>query len=192
MSSITYLHDGGTGPPPSKKPFVIVQGSFNLQLYDINSLLDFPLTNVRKMWKIMFSAAWENEQTIQQVRDWLPVAVAERKERIPLAEAELQQAKAAAAKKHSEAAVMGDGYWADQIKKLKRQQKAVAKGALSTIIASEIDRRLDAAIAQRDAPKIADHVVKEMQTRLKGANADYEKAVKLQALFTDMASAMMN
>lgn len=172
----------------SKEPFVIVRDTFNLRIHDVDSLQNLPLTTVRKMWKIMFSAPWENEQTIEQVRHWLSTVIAKRKDRIPQAEAALKSAKAAAAQKHSDAAIMGDGYWAGQIAKLKRQQKAVEKGALSYIGANEIAERLATAIVQRDAPKLADRAVKDAQTRLTGDRASYEKALKLQTIFNDMAA----
>lgn len=185
--SAFYLHSGPE-PPQEKEPFTVVQGTFHLELYDINSLLCLPLTNLRKIWKIMFSAAWENEQTIKQVRDWLPRAAASTKESIQLAEDALKSAKATAAREHSRCAVMGDGYWERQVVKLKRQQKAVAKGAYSTITSSEIDRRLNAAIAQRDAPKVADRAVKDAQNRLAHCKAKQEKIAKLHTIFNDMAA----
>ena len=35
--------------------------------------MELPLANLRKLWKLMFSEAWENRETIQMIRDWLPV-----------------------------------------------------------------------------------------------------------------------
>lgn len=51
--NITYLH-GEPAPRKELEPFDVVQGSFHAQLYDINSLLDLPLANVRKLWKSCF------------------------------------------------------------------------------------------------------------------------------------------
>ena len=98
--NITYLH-GEPTPRKELEPFDVVQGSFHAQLYDINSLLDLPLANVRKLWKIMLSAAWENEKSIDQVRGWLPRAAENAAVDIRLAENALEDAKTAAAARHA-------------------------------------------------------------------------------------------
>ena len=98
--NITYLH-GEPTPRKELEPFDVVQGSFHAQLYDINSLLDLPLANVRKLWKIMLSAAWENEKSIEQVRGWLPRAAENAAADIRLAENALKDAKTAAAARHA-------------------------------------------------------------------------------------------
>lgn len=98
--NITYLH-GEPTPRKELEPFDVVQGSFHAQLYDINSLLDLPLANVRKLWKIMLSAAWENEKSIDQVRGWLPRAAENAAADIRLAENALKDAKTAAAARHA-------------------------------------------------------------------------------------------
>lgn len=185
--SITYLH-GEPAPRKELEPFNVVRDTFHAQLYDINSLLDLPLANVRKLWKIMFSAAWENENAIKQVQDWLPRAAENAAEGIRLAEENLADAKAAAAKKHSEYAVMGDGYWQKAVANLKRMLKAAkAKKAPAQTI-DEISRRLDRAIINRDAPKLADQAVNAAQRRLTQRKAEQEKVKKLQAIFTEMDS----
>lgn len=66
----------------NKQPITIRRGTFVCTLYDIGNLMELPLANLRKLWKIMFSEAWENEETIQMTRDWLPVNVEWRKERL--------------------------------------------------------------------------------------------------------------
>ena len=98
--NITYLH-GEPTPRKELEPFDVVQGSFHAQLYDINSLLDLPLANVRKLWKIMLSAARENEKSIDQVRGWLPRAAENAAADIRLAENALKDAKTAAAARHA-------------------------------------------------------------------------------------------
>lgn len=185
--NITYLH-GEPAPRKELEPFDVVQGSFHAQLYDINSLLDLPLANVRKLWKIMLSAAWENEKSIDQVRGWLPRAAENAAEDIRLAENALKDAKTAAAARHSENAAMGDGYWQKTVTDLKRMLKnAKAKKAPASVI-NKITRNLDSAIQHRDAPKLADRAVRNAQRRLTNCKARQEKLQKLQAIFDDMAA----
>lgn len=189
--NITYLH-GEPAPRKKLEPFEVVQGSFRAHLYDINSLLDLPLANVRKLWKIMFSAAWENENAIEQVRNWLPRATENAAERIRLAEGALADAKTTAAKKHSEYAVMGDGYWQKTVADLKRMLKAAKTKKAPAQTLDEINRRLDRAISNRDAPKLADRAVKAAQTQLAHCKTQQEKAKKLQAIFNEMAAKYPN
>lgn len=158
--NITYLH-GEPTPRKELEPFDVVQGSFHAQLYDINSLLDLPLANVRKLWKIMLSAAWENEKSIEQVRGWLPRAAENAAEDIRLAENALKDAKTAAAARHRRA---------------------------SASVIDNITRNLDSAIQHRDAPRLADRAVKDAQRRLTNCKARREKVQKLQAIFDDMAA----
>ena len=56
-----------------KQPITIKRGTFVCTLYDVGNLMELPLANLRKLWKLMFSEAWENRETIQMIRDWLPV-----------------------------------------------------------------------------------------------------------------------
>jgi len=188
MSRAYYLHGGEPDPAQEKEPFVVVQGTFKLRLYDINSLSDLPLTNLRKIWKIMFSAAWENEQTVEQVRVWLPRAAICAAEDIRIAQDALKDAKADAAQKHSQNAIMGDGYWQKTVAGLQRMLKsAKAKKAPGPVV-DEITRQLEKAVAHRDAPKQADRAVKDAQTRLAQYKAKQEKIKKLQSIFNDMAA----
>lgn len=83
---------------PHKQPITIQRGSFVCTIYDVGNLMGLPLANVRKLWKIMFSAEDENRETIQTIRSWLPVFAAECAERITQAEAELAAARTTAAK----------------------------------------------------------------------------------------------
>lgn len=57
---------------PTMQPITIRRGSFVCNIYDIGNLMRLPLANVRKLWKIMFSAEYENRETIEMIRDWLP------------------------------------------------------------------------------------------------------------------------
>lgn len=57
------------------QPITIQCDTFVCTIYDIGILMRMPLASIRKMWKIMFSAEDENSETIQTIRDWLPVNV---------------------------------------------------------------------------------------------------------------------
>ena len=76
----------------NKQPITIQRGTFVCTLYDIGNLMELPLANLRKLWKIMFSAAYENEETIRKTRDWLPVNIDGTKRRTQERQAALQQA----------------------------------------------------------------------------------------------------
>lgn len=60
---------------PTMQPITIRRGSFVCNIYDIGNLMRLPLANVRKLWRIMFSAEDENRETIEMIRGWLPVNV---------------------------------------------------------------------------------------------------------------------
>lgn len=59
----------------NKRPITIRRGSFVCTLYDVGNFTELPLANVRKLWKIMFSADDENLETIEVIRAWLPTAI---------------------------------------------------------------------------------------------------------------------
>lgn len=63
-----------------QQPITIQRGSFVCTLYDVGNLMGLPLANVRKLWKIMFSAEDENRETIQVIHSWLPANVTQTKE----------------------------------------------------------------------------------------------------------------
>ena len=75
------------------RPLVIKNGRFVARLYKISGLMVLPLANVRKLWKLMFDEAWNNEETIIMIRDWLPKIIDEAQAKIPYLEAELITAK---------------------------------------------------------------------------------------------------
>lgn len=89
----------------NKQPIKIQRGTFVCDIYDVGNLMQLPLTSIRKLWKIMFSAEDENRETIQIIKDWLPLLTAECAERIPQAEVDLATAKADAVWAHSESAL---------------------------------------------------------------------------------------
>lgn len=168
----------------NQQPITIQRGSFICTIYDVGNLMGLPLANARKLWKIMFSAEDENRETIQVIRSWLPAFAAECAERITQTEAELAAARTTAAQKHSENAAMGDGYWSKRVTNLKTALKRVSnKDNEANLI-----RAIDSAIAQRDAPKLADQAVRAAQRRVTAAKAAYVKAQKLQTIFNDFTT----
>jgi len=60
-----------------KTPVMIKQNAFRCVIYDIDSLIEFPITNLRKLWKIMFDSVFENELAIDSIRKWLSAKIAE-------------------------------------------------------------------------------------------------------------------
>lgn len=64
-----------------KQPVTIQRGTFVCTIYDVGNLMGLPLANVRKLWKIMFSADYENRETIQTIRNWLPTNIENTKRR---------------------------------------------------------------------------------------------------------------
>ena len=41
------------------------------RIYDMDSFIEMPLKNVRKLWQLMFAEAWSNEESIQNLKQWL-------------------------------------------------------------------------------------------------------------------------
>lgn len=76
--------------PSTKVPIVIRSGSFTCTLYDINDLFRLPISSLRTLWRIMFDALNENEETVQKIKTWLPSAVIERKARQTVCMADLK------------------------------------------------------------------------------------------------------
>lgn len=58
---------------PKERPIVIRRGTFVCTLYDIGNLMKLPLATIRKLWKIMFDTAYQNEDTIAAICNWLPL-----------------------------------------------------------------------------------------------------------------------
>ena len=169
---------------PTMQPITIQRGSFVCNIYDVGNLMRLPLANVRKLWKIMFSAEDENRETIQTIRDWLPAFISECADRIPQTETELAALKATAAQKHSENAAMGDGYWSKRVTRL----NAALKRAANEDNEANLTRALESAVAQRDAPKLADQAVRAAQGRVTAAKAAHAKAQELQTIFNEFTT----
>lgn len=53
---------------------VIRADSYQAELA-LELLPELPLSNIRKLFHIMFRAAWENESPIQKINDWLSGAI---------------------------------------------------------------------------------------------------------------------
>lgn len=76
---------------PDKQPITIQRGSFVCTLFDINNLMELPLANLRKLWKIMFSATSENAESIHTITAWLPLNVSNAKSHVTAVQDILQQ-----------------------------------------------------------------------------------------------------
>lgn len=77
---------------PDKQPITIQRGSFTCTIYEIGKLMELPLANLRKLWKIMFSAPWENTETIDTIRAWLPTNTADAEKNILVQQGAARQA----------------------------------------------------------------------------------------------------
>lgn len=75
----------------AKQQIVIKRGTFEVCLYDVGSLMELPLSNLRKLWKIMLDNAPENEDTIQTISLWLPQTLATAEAAIPAEQSRLEQ-----------------------------------------------------------------------------------------------------
>lgn len=74
------------------QPITIRSGPFTCTIYQIGKLLELPLKNIRKLCKIIFSAVWENEETIGVIRVWLPAYLADTGNLIDVNEDNVKQA----------------------------------------------------------------------------------------------------
>ena len=74
---ISYMHgikpDGTPAQveTPQKRPIIIHYGSFVGGLADIDLFMTMPLSRVRKIWRLMLRAAWDNHDAIDQIKSWL-------------------------------------------------------------------------------------------------------------------------
>lgn len=116
---------------PDKQPITIQRGSFVCTLFDINNLMELPLANLRKLWKIMFSAASENAESIHTITAWLPLNVLNTECRVTAAQDTLQQAARDMESLCSTVAAFGSVATKEQKAALiaaKRKHKATEKG----------------------------------------------------------------
>ena len=49
---------------------VIKNNRFVGRIYNMDSFLEMPLKNIRKLWKLMFAEAWRNEDSIENLKQW--------------------------------------------------------------------------------------------------------------------------
>ncbi len=90
-----------------EQPITIRYGTFVCTLYDISNLMELPLANVRKLWKAMLSADYQNRDIIQQIRDWLPANVENLEKRAQYLQGTLQHAEQETERLRREVAVFG-------------------------------------------------------------------------------------
>jgi hypothetical protein len=170
-------------PPPEKQPITVKKDRCTITLYDVNSLLDMPLANVRKLWKLMFDAAWENETTIDIIRAWLPATTADAEHRIRTAKGELEQAKADAESKRRTVAALGSTLdesiaqakaWLAHARKRKKKRPGEVE---------EYKAALEKAMRPKTEHTAAVKEVKRAEGAIKTATAQLAQANKLQAIF---------
>lgn len=137
-----------------KQPITIQRGSFVCTIYDVGNLMELPLANIRKLWKIMFSADYENRETIQMIRDWLPVNVESLKKHAQELQGSLQQAVQDAERLRREVEVFGSAVTKEQ-----KAAHTAARRRLKTVEKAVKTAKADHAKAQKlqtifnDTPK---------------------------------------
>jgi hypothetical protein len=152
-----------------------------ITIYDINSFTG-SYRIAYDLWKLMFSAPWQNEETIALFRGELPKMVAEAVTCIKPREAELGVAEDALARAAAEYTATNVERWSKEVTRLRRvAKKAVGSAKLPA------EAQLSNALANRDALKLAKAKAREAKVRLKAANIRYERLVKLQTKFNQMA-----
>jgi hypothetical protein len=90
-----------------KQPITTQRGTFVCTIYDVSNLMELPLANIRKLWKIMLSADYENRETIQMIRDWLPANIESTEKCALELQGSLQQAAQDAERLRREVEVFG-------------------------------------------------------------------------------------
>ena len=71
---------------------VIKNNRFVCWIYDMDSFIEMPLKNVRKLWKLMFAEPWRNEISIENLKQWLPNTLSRLGSEMGFRECELVQA----------------------------------------------------------------------------------------------------
>ena len=122
------------------QPITIKQGSFEAQLYDVDNLMELPLANLRKLWKIMLDTEDENREAIAAIREWLPSNITNAHAAIHTAQDRYKQAARDAETIRREVAAFGS--------MVTKEQKAMLKAANSRLKSTE--QRLKAARDRHD------------------------------------------
>ena len=74
-------------------PVLIKQGNYRCQIHDINNFTSMPILNLRRLWTLMFRNDYCNEDTIQDIQNWLPSAIRTSEERLQEAAKDLADAQ---------------------------------------------------------------------------------------------------
>ena len=155
------------------------------ELYSADSLLDMSLVNLRKLWKVMFSAVWENEGAIFLIRNWLQITYSETEAyRLSLYDG-LLIAYSAAEEKRRAMAEWGSAL-EERVKRAKQQVEDAKHGNNRKRIeeATENLKNVEQPITEYR------HAVKNVtQAEMKSRNVKtrIERLKKLQAIFDEMA-----
>lgn len=70
---------------------VIKNNRFVCRIYDMDSFIEMPLKNVRKLWKLMFAETWRNEESIERLKQWIPNTLARVGNEVQAAECDIAQ-----------------------------------------------------------------------------------------------------
>ena len=180
-----FLHGDLPDRPEPMHPLTIRRGSFESTLYDIDSLLEMPLTNLRKLWGIMFDTAWENDLAISMIRDWLPSKIAEIEKDIKRLEYDLPRLILDADEKRRAVAAWGSEL-ENRIMQAKRnlQISKRRKNEKQIATANEQLSQVSRPITEHDQ---AVKTIKQTETMIKHAKTQLEKVTKLQTIFYETA-----
>ena len=113
---------------------VIRNNNFKCRLYDIDTFMDMPLANTRKLLRLMFGEIWSNEESIETLRAWLLNKCAGTGALVIVRESDLAHATELAETTRSAVAVFGSVATKDLIKALKaaKRNMRIAKNLLIT------------------------------------------------------------
>lgn len=106
-------------------PITIKRGTFEAHLYDVGGLMELPLANVRRLWKLMLEDTSLNKDAVATVQNWLPAVYADTGTAVDKEQERLQQVVRYANALHSKVAAFGS--------MVTKEQKAEIKEA-STVL----------------------------------------------------------
>ena len=164
---------------------IIKNGKFVARIYLAFAFIDLPLANVRKLWKLMFDEAWNNEETIAVIRDWLPKITDEAKAKIPRLEAELITAQQDAETQRRIVTALGTSL-DTKIEQAKRQlRSAKRKGQPETVARAQVF--LYDAMKPKTERLQAVKNAKRIENEIKTANQNQSRLEKMQIIFNEMS-----